>query len=231
MTVKPLYVIRADLVLVGVNLLSTDQEIRSFREKVEGDFQQQPGVDINLPLGTSGPSRTLVFPQERITLNSSQARSTARRDYPSIDNLGLELERLSVVVANAIDCTSAESKSRIRSYGYNMLVVFNQTAHPRAIEFVGERLFSSRARQFGSKTQVGGSGVLVFSDGATQWTFRIEPWPTGEPTTNRVSVAVNRHTEVAMGLPPHPNVIQAFMDTWKESLAFMNNLNGLGDPS
>lgn len=231
MTVEPQYVIRADLVLVGVNLLSTDQEIRSFREKVVGDFQQQPGVDINVPLGTAGPSRTLVFPQERIILNSSQARSTVRRDYPSIDSLQPELERLSVVVADAIDCSSAESKSRLRSYGYNMLVVFNQTAHTRAIEYLGERLFSSRARQFGSKTQVGGSGVLVFSDRGTQWTFRIEPWPTDEPATNRVSVTVNRHTEVAMRLPSHADVIQAFMDSWTESSAFMNNLNGLGDPS
>ena len=220
MGVEPQYVVRADLVMLGVQLLSTQGEMDAFKRAVGGDFQQQEGIDISLPVGTAAPSRTLTFPQDRIALNLTAARSTISRDYPSVDRLKDDLRRLSVVADQAIKCTN-RSSINLQSYGYNMQVVFDPKAGQGATEYLGRRIFNERVIQEHGGVLVGGTANLVLRSGSVQWTYRTDPWPNGEPHADRVALSVNRHNAVPMGVPDQASVQEALIQVWEEANKFM----------
>ena len=235
MSATPQYLVRADLVTLGVNLLSAQSEIRLFSERVDGDFQQQAGVDLSLQLGLSTPiapavpSRTLMFPQDRIILNLSPGRSVILREYPSVSNLQEDIDRLSTVAGLAIECTRPENKQTLQSYGYNMQVIFNKDVSGSAIEYLGGHLFNRNFLGSMGRKHIGGSAVLVLEDGGVQWTFRVEPWPAANPHTDRVSVSINRHSSTPAGLPTKDKIGETLLELWGESGRFMSNLQKAGE--
>ena len=175
--------------MLGANLLSAPDALSQFTRQVDGDFQQQEGVDISLTAGAlggalggaaAGPSRTLVFPQDRITLNLTAARSSISRDYPSIERLDADLGKLAEIATLAINVSRTMSGNSLQAYGYNMQVVFRLNREGRSIEYLGERLFSGNIARASGKTLVGGTASLILREGATQWTFAAIPWPHGD---------------------------------------------------
>lgn len=230
MNIMPQYMVKADLVMLGANLLGTADALSQFTEKVDDDFQQQGGLDISLSAGspggaTAGPSRTLIFPQDRITLNITAARSSISRDYPSVDRLKDDLGKLAEIATMAIEASGPMARSSLRAYGYNMQVVFRLRGKERAIEYLGERLFSGNIAGASGKTLVGGTASLILRDGATQWTFAANPWPNGDPNADRVALSVNRHTENPLNFPGHEIIVRDLMQTWEEAQGFMSSLD------
>ena len=113
----------------------------------------------------------------------------------------------------------------LRSYGYNMQVIFRLDSGGRAIEHLGEQFFSERVVRLSGKTLVGGTASLVLRDGAIQWTFAANPWPNGDPNADRVALSVNRHTENPSGPPSRDRMVGDFLDVREEAQKFMRNLN------
>jgi hypothetical protein len=230
MNITPQYVVKADLVLLGSNLLSAPDALPQFTAKVDDDFQQQQGMDISLSAGptggaTAGPSRTLIFPQDRITLNLTAARSSISKDYPSVERLDTDLGKLAEIATLAIDVSRPAVGNTLRAYGYNMQVVFRLRGNERAIQYLGERLFSRNIAVASGKTLVGGTASLILRDGATQWTFAANPWPNGDPNADRVALSVNRHTENPVDFPSHETIVRDLLHIWAEVHAFMSSLD------
>ena len=230
MNIMPQYVVKADLVMIGANLLATPEGLGRFKETVDEDFQQQEGIDISLsaglPMGAAaGPSRTLTFPQNRITLNLTAARSAISRDYPSVDRLQDDLGKLAEIASLAIQASDPTVRNSLRAYGYNMQVVFRLRGEERAIEYLGERLFSGQIAGSSGKTLIGGTASLILRSGAIQWTFAANPWPNGDPGADRVALSVNRHNETPVGIPSHENIVRDLLETWDEAKKFMTSLD------
>ena len=233
MNITPQYMVKADLVMLGANLLGTPDSLSKFTEKVDDDFQQQEGLDISLSAGspggaTAGPSRTLIFPQDRITLNITAARSSISRDYPSVesvDRLKDDLGKLAEIATIAIEVSGPTVRNSLRAYGYNMQVVFRLRGRERAIEYLGERLFSGTIAGASGKTLVGGTASLILRDGGTQWTFAANPWPNGDPNADRVALSVNRHTENPLNFPGKDAIVRDLLQTWEEAHSFMSSLD------
>ena len=197
------------MVIVGAELVNGRAAMNQFRGGVGGDFQQvSTGVDISLPSGTGSTSRVLSCPQERITLHLSVARSVVLREYPLLTSLEDDLSRLADVAATAIDCTGAEDKAGLVSYGYNMQVVFTQTDCDLAMEYLARTMLNQPAVSSGNRVLIGGMASAVLRDGPIQWTFRAEPWPNGDHSAHRVALSVNRHTDTPTGFPDRENVAQ-----------------------
>lgn len=230
MNITPQYMVKADLVMLGPNLLAVPDALSRFTENVDDDFQQQEGLDISLSAGspggaTTGPSRTLIFPQDRITLNLIAARSSISRDYPSINRLKDDLGKLAEIATMAIEASGPSARTLLRAYGYNMQVVFRLRGKERAIEYLGERLFSGNIAGSSGKTLVGGTASLILRDGATQWTFAANPWPSGDPNADRVALSVNRHTENPLNFPGREAIVRDLLQTWEEAHGFMSILD------
>ena len=229
MSSSPQYIVRADLVIIGSDLMSGPAALNHFRQTVQGDFQQvSTAVDINLPGGTGSTNRVFSFPQDRILLQLSQARSSILREYPHPSSLEEDLSRLAEVAATAIDCTADSDKAGLASYGYNMQVVFTQSDCVLAMEYLARTMLNQQAVISPGRQLVGGMASAVLSDGSIQWTFRADPWPTGERHANRVALSVNRHTENPMAFPSGDNVAQALMEVWGEATSFMEKLDQYG---
>ena len=203
--------------------------MNQFTRNVGGDFQQvSSGVDINIPGGTGITSRVLGFPQERIALQLSAARSVVLREYPLLASLEVDLSRLADVAAATIDCTGDGDKAGLVSYGYNMQVVFTQTDCELAMEYLAMTMLNQQAVSSGDRVLVGGMATAILRDGPIQWTFRAEPWPNGDHSANRVALSVNRHTDAPTGFPDRANVAQALMEVWGEASSFMQKLDEYG---
>ena len=226
MSSTPQHIVRADLVIVGVDLIKGHAAMNQFTRNVGGDFQQvSAGVDIAIPGGTGISSRTLSFPQERIALQLSAARSVVLREYPPLNSLEDDLNRLADVAATAIDCTVDEDKAGLVSYGYNVQAVFTQTDCGLAMEYLAKTMLNQQAVSSGDRVLVGGMAAAILRDGPIHWTFRAEPWPNGDRNADRVSLSVNRHTDAPTGFPDRTNVAQALMEVWDEAISFMGNLD------
>ena len=208
------------MVIVGVPLLRTREDFVEFRQVIVGEMIPQAMPDFR--------GRLLGFPLERITLELSPRRSTLAREYPDISGLGTDLGRLADIANAVIQSTKSEDRGRLQSYGYNMRVVFALDDSGSGAEFLANSLLNRRAIREDGRALVGGMASATLSDGATQWTFRAEPWPATEVESRQVSLSVNRHTMSPDGLPDREGIVQAFLGVWEEANSFMGNLSEHG---
>ena len=219
MSVEPQFVVRAELSIFGVPLLRGWEDLLQFKQDVDAELLPQVHSD--------GPGRTLSMPLDRITLRLSSARSVLSREYLDLTNLRAEIERLAHVAGVAIQCTRTEDKGRLRSYGYNIQIVFTQDGFSSGAEYLANHVLNRQAIHDDELKLVGGMATAIFTDESTRWTFRTEPWPNWELEADRVALSVNRHTAGPSGLPETPDIVDTLMKLWEEANKFMGNLNGL----
>ena len=214
MSIEPQYVVRADLVVIGVPLLRAGEDFNKFRLRLDGDLIPQTGTDVAV--------RTLNLPLERITLQLSPARSILARDYPDLMNLSRDIGRLADVAHAVIQSTRpGDREVPGSSYGYNMQVVYKQEGSLAGMEYLGNHLLKHNAIYEGERKLVGGFATVVLADEAAQWTFRAEPWQAGGLEDNRLSLAVNVHIPRPEGLPDRNGIVETLMEVWREAKSFM----------
>ena len=81
-------VVKANLVLVGLRLLNSPEQIERFGKAIRSDVQiAGAGLVANIASGLTEPGLTLGLNRDRITLDLSQSRSTVNREYPSRGDL------------------------------------------------------------------------------------------------------------------------------------------------
>ena len=216
-------VVSANLVLVGVSLISTPDEVEQFRSSIGGvDLQEEFGLAGSLPAGLVEPNRRLTLNRDRIFLTLSPSRSSISREYPSLENLQADLERLSEVSTQAIKGTNLGSQNLV-AFGYNAEVIFNQDSGDPAIRYLGGRLFGHSFPRGKPWDLSGGSGQLIFTDGTRRWTFSVRPRSEDE-RESRVALGLNLHLN-QQNLPNKVEIRNSLEEVWTEANEFMKRLD------
>ena len=115
-------VLKAEMVLVGLGLLSSPQEYEAFRSQAKTDvFISGQTMTIEALTNVAEAGRTISLNRDRIVLDLSPSRSSIRREYPSKG----DLERLAEVAALAIE-QSSQGRENLRAFGYNIELIYDQ---------------------------------------------------------------------------------------------------------
>ena len=212
-------VVKANLVVVGLRLLSTPAEFEAFKLAVNTDVQiAGTSIIANIPSGVTEPGRILTLDRDRITLELSPSRSIVSRDYP----LREDLHRLSEVASRAIHNTPLAGQQP-RAFGFNVELVFDQDSEMPAFGYLSRRLFDAGSLGNEGWQLVGGAGTLIFNDNGRRWTIKLEPRFNNE-TEARVFLTVNLHME-GQPLPNEEGIRDSFNVVWNEIHGFVERLD------
>ena len=110
-------VLKVDLALVGVGLLSKTDEVDALAAEMRADMNYTASGPSPVPEESSSLAMQLTqLPRDRISIQTIPDRTILRRDYP----LGSgDLERLAEAVACAVEATGAGS-GQLRAFGFNV---------------------------------------------------------------------------------------------------------------
>ena len=223
MAVEVQDVLNANLVLLGVGLLNTPEEVENFGRAVNTDvtFLGAPGL-AGLIMGMvpdgSALDRAYALNKDRIALSVSPTRSAITRDYPRQD----DLDRLAEVASHAITSTMFETQQR-HPVGYNIALVYDPKSESKAFSYLADRLFDKNTVRYDQWQLAGGSGKLMFVDGHKTWTAVIEPRVNDEDGTN-IFLTLNLHIG-SQPLPSDEEIRNGLNEVWNQALNFANWLD------
>lgn len=218
MAIKLEDVLNANLVLVGVELLNDQGKFEQFRNEFAPDLRFEGGLITNGLTGVTEQSRTLILSRDRIQFTLHASRSTINREYPEETGLA----KLARSAALAINFTDVAVGS-LQAFGYNMELVFDQDSMQSARQYIGSRLFNRLPVANPGWDCVGGTGRMIFSDGADQWTISAEP-RYGDDRTSRLFLSVNLHKH-EQRFPSEDEILTSLEKIQCETLAFMSFLD------
>ena len=216
-------VIKVNIVLVGYRLLSTQEEVDTFRDDIKSDVQiAGAGFTANIQSGNTEPLYNLVLNKDRIALELSSLRSTISRDYPEEK----DLVRLALVASQAIRVSDLTDQSP-RAFGFNIELVFNPYADLPAFDYLGARLFREDLGNEGW-TLSGGSGKLIFADNSSipgnliHWTIALEP-RFNDARASRVFLSLNLHHSEER-VPTQAEIEDSLKLLWDQAYKFVERL-------
>ena len=227
MAIKVQDVVKANMVVVGLHLLSKPDELDVFKRPVSTDVQVAgTGIIANVSQGVTEQGRILTLDRDRITLELSPSRSTINRDYPVRE----DLPRLAEVAWQAIASSSMAGRQP-RAFGFNIEMIFDQDSGTPAFEYLSRRLFGEQPLESQGWQFVGGAGSLIFDDGGRRWTLKLEP-RFNDQTESRVFLGVNLHM-AGQSLPDEvgfeASLEASLREIWDKSLAVVQRLDETRD--
>lgn len=213
-------VVSANLVLVGIGLLNTPEELEDFREGIDAtEIVSRSSLALTGPLSDNAETgRTFALERERIVLEISSSRSSIERAYP----LKGDLERLANVAGHAIAKTDLQGKSP-RAFGFNLELVYDQTSEWPSVRYLAERLFSGVPPGNEGWQLFGGMGRLIFKDGDKFWTVKLEP-RFNEHDTTKILLSINLHRN-EQRLPDKGEIRDSLCETWDQAHEFAVRLD------
>ena len=222
MTVKVREVLKADLVLVGVELLKSATEIQKFRASVGVPVDVGSGTATDAATGATLPVTGVALQRERITISSLPGRTMVVKEFPSLEDPGPDWHRLAQVVTRAIETTDVVNKNP-RSFGYNFGFVFDMDSRESASNFLARRTLTDRPLGNQEWGLIGGAVMMMFGDGSRRWTFNLQPQPTGDPTSKTLICNVNLHVD-EVRTPAEDEIDRTLNEIWTEVHAFIARL-------
>jgi hypothetical protein len=222
MTVTVREVLKADLVLVGAELLTSEAEIRKFRDSIGVTVHIGAGAATDAATGVTHPVAGLALQRERIIFSSFPGRTIVVKEYPSLVDPQADWSRLAEVVALAIETTDSENIN-IRSFGYNFGFVLDVDSEEGAPHFVGTRMLTDRPLGNAEWGLIGGAAVMMFDNSPRRWTFNLQPQPIGDPSSKLVTFDVNLHVDEAR-TPGGSEIEETLNEIWAEAHAFVGKL-------
>ena len=212
-------VLKANLVLVGVGLLSNRlEELDAFRDAVDTEVSMGSNMALGLPLPGVEPAGTLTLSRDRIVVEISSSGSTIAREYPSYEDLA----RLAEVAGYAIAKTDLGDQ-RPRAFGYNIELVYDQDSGLPAVQYLGERLFAAEISSNEGWKLIGGAGRLIFDEGGKLRNITIGPrFDDRAPT--KISMSLNVH-ENERRLPDEDEIRNSLEETWRQAHEFVERLD------
>ena len=224
-------VLKVYMVLVGVRLLSTQEERNAFERVVGAEVSSPPeigiGIEINAPTGVSapmnipapGPASILNLNRERITLESVLDRSTISREYPSED----DLDRLSEVAKLAIERSNLLNQ-QLRAFGFNIEVVYELSPGETASQFISSKIFTLGLFQEAGFQLIGGAAKLQLVRNDSLWNMSVEP-RLGDATANKIFVSLNLHRDDSK-IPSRSTIRESLREVWNQAHSIMIRLDG-----
>ena len=220
----PLYeqeIVKFDLVLVGVRLLSEPQQVSAFSASAGGDVVPA-GTGLVLSPDQRNPEQTtrLELPKDRIALELGPRRSAIERDYPIED----DLPRFADIVTLATENSSLDNDSASpKVHGYNLAMVYRQDSGESTYRYLGQRLFGRDAFAAPGWNSMGGIGKLTYEAPSGRWEFVVEP-RFREFETDRVFLQLNLQKEQPT-IPGKEEIVNAFGLICREAYALANRID------
>ena len=219
MAVKIQDVVRANLVLLGLRLINTPNELQAFKSAVSTDVQVAgASLVANIPTGVTEPGRVLTLNRDRITLDLSPSRAAINRDYPE----RRDLRRLAEVAWQAIN-TSSDASVQPQAFGFNIELIFDQDSGTNAFGYLSGRLFDVEHLGITGWQFVGGAGRLIFDDSGRRWTINLEP-RFNDNNESRVFLGVNLHIG-GQTLLDEAGIRLSLEEVWDNSRDFVRRLH------
>lgn len=208
MAVKILDILQANLVLVGIGLINTQEEIAAFHQAVETEvLSVEAGVGSEVVT-----NRAHTLNRDRIALSRIADRMTISREYPE----QASLERLATVARTAIDVTHPTG-DQLRAFGYNVELVYEPDPQENAIRYLAERLFVPNVLRDEGASLTGGAARLFFEKDGRRWQSTLEPRLNDE-ATNRIFATLNLHrAEPDLALPTRDEILESLTLAWNEA--------------
>ena len=214
---------KVDVVLLGVELLKSLDEMRSFRDSADVDVHMGSGTATEASTGETHSLTAVTLQRERIIINSFPGRSFIIKEYPSVCNPDPDWDRLAEVATLAISCTDPAAKDP-RAFGYNLALVMDVNQDETAAIFLGNQILTSRPLGRAGWGLVGGAGSVTFSDGDRRWTFNLQPQPAGDPDSRRITYDVNLHVQDAR-IPDQREISDTLKEVWTDAKRFIERLS------
>ncbi|MDE0068768.1 MAG: hypothetical protein OXO48_03575 [Caldilineaceae bacterium] len=204
-------VLKVNIVLIGVNVLSDHNEFVAFSDAVETDV-----VRVGEAFGGAIGQR-LALQRDRISIITSTEMTIVEREFP----LEGDLKRLAEVANHALSLT--QTKGSPKSFGYNLELVYDQDSEDTALQHIGTRLFREDAFTPEGWELRGGGGRLVFDSSDERWTVQFEP-RFNDMNSTRVFLSLNLHKQEER--IPEPNeMLSDFNRVWSQSVDFVECLD------
>ena len=222
MTVEVRDVSKVDLVLVGVELLKSPEEVRSFRRALGVEVQIGSGTATEANSGETHQLTAVALQRDRIIVTSFPARSVIIKEFPSLTRPSDDWNRFAEVAVRAID-SSDQSNLTPTAYGYNYSSVMEIDHDETAASFLGKRILTNQQLGKPGWGLIGGGASMIFSDGDRRWTFNLQPQPLGDPNSKRLTFEVNLNVG-RTSLPDQREIIDTLDEVWTEANRFIDHL-------
>ena len=214
--------LKAEFVLVGVDLLNDQDKLNAFATSIRTDVEVAVPGPLLIP-GGLGVAQMIRLPRDRIIIQTSEARSIVRRDYPSNRN---DLDRLAEVANGAISHTESSGEGDeqlLQAFGFNVDIVYSQTSGLTAAQYLANRLFAPDILAESGMSVVGGGGRIDLSGDGCRWGISIEP-RYNNPTESRVFLSVNMHRDEQV-MPDPDNIRDSLRAVWDQARRFAHLLD------
>ena len=209
-------VLQVNLVLVGLNLLNTQQETAAFRQAAGTEV-----LSTETGVANEVISRTHTLNRDRITIARTPDRSSVVREFPREEDLA----RLAQVAVMAISNTDLTEQA-LRAFGYNIDLIYEADPPEDAIGYLGERLFRADLFQGEQRNLRGGSGKIYFEKDGRYWQAALEPRLNDENTT-RIFASVNLHRPQAdLSQLTEYEIRNSLELLWAEAHNLVNEIDG-----
>jgi len=216
-------VIRVNLVLMGLELLSEANQVNAFSEAVGTEVTPGANLAFTIPSGTPEPVARLELSSERIALEIGINRTIIERSYPSAD----DLQRLAEVAILATD-TSELNDALPGAYGFNLEMVYHQDSGEDTFNYLGNRLFGNSFLAIPEWTLVGGIGRQMYTSPAGRWDVLVEP-RFQKLDTKKVFLRLNLHVECQAFLD-HNQVLESLEGVWDQAHEIVQHIDEWGQP-
>ena len=222
MTMRVQDVLKANLTLVGVGLLSSQEERERFGKGAGTDVSGTvagitlpaiPGLPVlgqDLELG-----QRLRLDRDRIELEIVGDRTVIGIEYPSKDTLG----RLAEIAVLAIRSSNIADHN-LSAVGFNLEMVYTQDSGLSAYEFLTKRVFAPNLFQAVGYQIRGGAAKLLLTRGEEIWNITLEP-RFNNPEENRLFASFNLHQNTSR--MPKPDTIKPTLESvWDQAHLIMS---------
>ena len=214
--------LKANVVVVGTNLVPGQEELASLRERLGAEVVVAGSLLVQgLADGSTDQGRVLSIPKYRVEIQASRVRTVIEREYP---NGGEGLDQIADVYAAA----EGPDHEGVTSFGLNFEYVFEQDSGKPAGLYLAERVVNRKSVAEASGREVVSSAVQMVLQGTNsqRWMVTLEPRFNDE-STERVFVNLNVHYGEAAA-PPREELRKDLSEVMDELRGFVMKLDRTG---
>lgn len=221
-------ILKIDIVLVGVQLLSGPADKAIFDEAVGAEVTEAITEGIAVSVGPSGISpitppppqpRLLTLQKERITLDLAPGRSSISKEYPEEGAIG----RLAEVADLAIT-GSNDPNQELRAFGFNLEAVCELPSDKMAYQFLASNIYASNIAHNSEFALTDGSPRMSFQRGNDHWNVVIEP-RFRNADGSKIFMSLNLHKD-SSAMPPGEEIYDSLRTLWDHAYTFVDIFGG-----
>ena len=186
-------VLNVSVVLVGIELLSTQDMAEKFKDDVQSEVIMNAGTFLGVQANASlAVGRSFSIEKHRIGIQCAKSQSVCRLEYPTEESL----DRLAEVTYLSIENTFPQPHEITIPIGYNIELVYDlfSESERSAYQYIAKKIFSPLTGE--GWGLIGGAGTFSFNEyyqeNHDRWNVKIEP-RFNQETTSTIFLSANLH--------------------------------------